>query len=331
MARILVVIGPRALANRGPGGGSIRSERWARRMVHERIVEAPWSPHVVFTGHCPRSPDVWAEDVAERSERRWVGYGADGWRYANDQQPPRRWYTGEAKYMKERRFPLLRNFVLLGAALAATDPRYSGLLEGRVHDVRVLVLRCKWSPTGGSGFAMNLARGAGMNVDEVWCPDNLRGDPNGGEGPGPDDPPDAEDTERARGILQGFQRELHTWLMTKPPEHTLDAAAYDVPPAPTGHDHFVREQARRLLDDARASRELRLILAETERGFRCNVGPEARCEALAVPELSPESPIKVAAMKPPRRAKSPRKTKAPRAGQHDEVGGPTPEPSPPQP
>lgn len=303
MARVLLVCGHRALARGHRAGGTEASQRWARTMLWQRLADRSRAPAVLLSGHATECPDAWAEQIAAELGIRWVAYAANGLRYASD-GATRPWYSGDPVWRQSPRFPLLRNFLMVGAALVAADPAYAP--SGRAHQVEVLGLLCRWSQTAGTEHTLSLAEQAGLTVTRLMCPDHFRGRLDAE--PAPDEPaqPDREEVRQmARRALEHF-RELRTQGARDLAMRTVELAAYakrtedperarmravagdriararearSIAEALARGDSNAREReaALRGLEDLHAVRELELALRESEKRARCVASLPGAC------------------------------------------------------
>lgn len=151
-ARILLVTGSRALAD------TPAAEAWARDKL--RAALDWWEPTLIVHGGCPRSPDVWAVDRADRVAE--VFY-ADGRRVLYDEWDAVR-SAGSWLLPGDHAHPLLRNTRMVAAV--TTRVRAGA-------DVLVVGLTAPWARTHGTEYTLARAAGYGLRSIARACPAEL--------------------------------------------------------------------------------------------------------------------------------------------------------------
>lgn len=163
--RLLVVTGSRALND------TRASKTWALRILAEHVFAG--DVDVVVTGACRRSPDDWADHLAN-SRTSWgtvahvIRWPVPGGSLTDhcDEGGPYKVVRGHFVRLRDAdRYPyttpLERNAAMIRWA---ADQRDAG------HVVRVLGLRAPWATTGGTAATLRHAQRAGLDAVEYVCP-----------------------------------------------------------------------------------------------------------------------------------------------------------------
>lgn len=166
--RLLVVTGSRALAD------TRAAKRWALHILAEHLFAG--DVDVVVTGACRRSPDDWADHLAN-SRTSWgtvvqvIRWPLPGGSLTDhcDEGGPYKIVKGHFVRLRDAdRYPyttpLERNAAMVRWA---ADQRAVG------HVVRVLGLRAPWAATRGTEHTLTQARKAGLDAVECVCPREL--------------------------------------------------------------------------------------------------------------------------------------------------------------
>lgn len=151
--KILLVTGSRALND------TAAARAWAMDLLCVRIGRLPYANASVWTGGCARSPDTWAEQLARKRGLMRVTFSLDGWIYRDGKRTDL-WSPAETEPAVHDRktWPLVRNAAMIER------------LVGGGNQATVLALRAPWACTHGTEHTVELARRAGIVVEEQMCP-----------------------------------------------------------------------------------------------------------------------------------------------------------------
>jgi len=156
---VLVVTGARVL-RQTPAAAA-----WARARLTAAIEALPRGGgayrSVLVTGDAP-GPDAWAVEIATALNIRRVVYALDGRRHENGVAGAWWAHAHELAWRDNRRWPLLRNGVMIKEC--------AFLARERGNAVIVCGVRAGWATTQGTAHTLTQARAANLVVSDHLCP-----------------------------------------------------------------------------------------------------------------------------------------------------------------